>query len=655
MSDRLEELLKRLDEYDNAYYNGEPLVEDDAYDAFKDSVFRRLPPDHPRLDKVGHAVSSQWKKQSHKIPMGSQNKVSTEDTIRDWIRKTLAELGLKEAEWILQHKIDGFSLELCYSEGKLEGGITRGDGNVGENIFDNVCLFRQVPGVLPIQKDIVTRGEGVFTKKDYEIIQKLVEKEAGKKYKNPRNAASGISRRLDGRYSKYIRVISYDINARVEKEIDKIRTLKKLGFVTVETFICKTEEEILTIYRDIRDNQRKNLPYEIDGLVLKLNDINLQEKLGVKRNRPEGQIALKFDSDKIVTTVQDLLLQVGRTGKITPVVILEPVDLMGSTIKKASVHNFSYIVEMGIGKGAEIAVEKKGEIIPQVTEVIMEGNPFALPEFCPSCGGSLEHDGVNIWCHNDVCKERDINRIVYWIQTLDMKGFSEKFVERLWDLGKIRSISDLYSLTADDFIAVEGIGEKTVKAFFKTMKETSSLHLTKFITALGIPTCSKSTAEILVERYGTWEKIASIKPSDLEKISGFAEISAGNVCDGIAEVRDMAEDLLKVIKILEVKKGVLTGMSFCVTGSLTSMGRKEFQKVVVDNGGIAKDSVSEGLTYLVTNSKDSGSAKNKKAAKLGVQIINEDEFLNLIGGYEKKEEKKKEKKEDLTIVSESLF
>ena len=189
MSDRLEELLKRLDEYDNAYYNGEPLIEDDAYDAFKDSIFRRLPPDHPRLDKVGHAVSSQWKKQSHKIAMGSQNKVSTEDTIRDWIRKTLAELGLKEAEWILQHKIDGFSLELCYSEGKLDGGITRGDGNVGENIFDNVCLFRQVPGVLPIHKDIVTRGEGVFTKKDYEIIQKLVEKEAGKKYKNPRNAA----------------------------------------------------------------------------------------------------------------------------------------------------------------------------------------------------------------------------------------------------------------------------------------------------------------------------------------------------------------------------------------------------------------------------------------------------------------------------------
>lgn len=652
MKARIEAWLEKLDGYDNAYYNNQPIIDDAGYDAFKDMVYRNLPPDHPRLNKVGHTVCSQWPKKKHTIAMGSQNKVSSEAAIREWIQKTLSTLGLKSAEWVLQHKIDGFSLELCYSQGKLDSGITRGDGYTGENIYENVLLFRQVPGITPIKNDIVVRGEGVLDKDAYKLIQDAT----GNKYKNARNAASGISRRLDGSHSKYIQVIAYDINAKVSSETDKIGVLKKLGFTTVETFICNSVDEVIAIYKTIRDKQRTKYPYDIDGLVLKLNDINLQEKLGVKNNRPEGQVALKFDSEKVVTTIIGIILQVGRTGKITPVVRLEDVELMGSTIKKASVHNFSYMVEMGIGIGAEIAVQKCGDIIPQVSEVITEGDPFEKPTKCPSCGGPIEDDGVNMWCRNDVCKERDINRIVYWIQTLGMKGFSERFVARLWDMGKIRLTSDLYKLTADDFIAIEGMGEKTIKTFFETIESTSELYLEKFITALGIPTCSTSTAEVLVEKFGSWDKIACITPSDLEKISGFAATSALSVCEGIAEVGSMAKDLLNVVKIKEKKKGVLTGMSFCVTGSLSSMGRKEFQAVVVDNGGLAKDSVSEGLTYLVTNDKDSGSSKNQKAQKLGVKLINEDEFLSLIGGFKKKEApKKSETKESLTLVSEKLF
>lgn len=648
---KIEEWLKKLDAYDDAYYNKQALIDDAGYDSFKDMVYRHLPPNHPRMSKVGHDVCSAWPKKKHTIAMGSQNKVSSEAAIREWVKKVLVELKLTKSEFVLQHKIDGFSFEASYSSGKLESGLTRGDGYIGENILENARLFRQLPGRLPIKDTVVARGEGVLSKKDYEYIQA----DSNNHYKNSRNAASGISRRLDGKYSKYIRIIAYDINAKVKKETDKIAALQKLGFTTVETYICHSVEEILAIYKSIRDTQRDKYPYEIDGLVLKLNDIDLQDRLGVQRNRPEGQVALKFDSEKVVTTVLKLLLQVGRTGKITPVVILEPVDLMGSTIKKASVHNFDHMTEIGIGVGAEVVIEKKGDIIPQVTEVITEGDPFPKPTCCPSCGGPVEDDGVNIWCRNKICKERDINRIVYWIQTLDMKGFSEKFVERLWDLGKVRSVSDLYKLTADDFIAVEGIGEKTVKAFFATMGDTSELLLEKFITALGIPTCSKSTADILVERFGSWDKIACVQPSDLEKISGFAATSARSVCEGIAEVKSMADDLLGVIKIKKKKQGVLTGLSFCVTGSLSSMGRKEFQTLVVENGGVAKDTVSDGLTYLLTNDKASGSSKNTKAKKLGIKIINEDEFISLIGGLKKEEKKTEDKKNDVTIITESLF
>jgi len=652
LNKKIEDYLKKLDEYDNAYHNNESLIDDDAYDAFKEKVFKLLPPDHPRLDKVGHAPVSSWPKKKHVIAMGSQNKVSSESAIKDWVEKVCYELGVSKPEFVLQHKVDGFSLEAVYEGTKLREGVTRGDGVVGEEIYENAKLFRQLPCTIPIPEKVVIRGEGVLTKKDYDLIQ---EKEDNR-YKNSRNAASGISRRYDGKYSKYIRVITYDINAKVKKETDKIEALQKLGFTTVDTFICNSYEEIIAIYKAIRDKHRKSFAYEIDGLVLKLNDISLQDKLGVKNNKPEGQVALKFDSEKGSTTVKGFQLQVGRTGKITPVVILEPVDLMGSTIKKASVHNFSYMLELGIGVEAEVIIEKKGDIIPQVTEVVMEGDPFEKPTKCPSCGGPIEDDGVNMWCRNEVCKERDINRIVYWIQTINMKGFSEKFVARLWDLGKIRSVSDLYKLNVDDFIAVEGIGEKTVKTFFETVKNTSELYLEKFITALGIPTCSTSTAEILVERFKTWDKIISIEPSDLEKIPGFAKTSACSVCEGIAEVRSMAQDLLEVIKIKEKKQGVLTGLSFCVTGSLASMGRKEFQAIVIEYGGIAKDSVSEGLTYLVTN-EDSMSSKMKKAKKLNIAIINEETFLKMIPDMKKevKTASVSVPKEEIKIVTESLF
>jgi DNA ligase (NAD+) len=237
-----------------------------------------------------------------------------------------------------------------------------------------------------------------------------------------------------------------------------------------------------------------------------------------------------------------------------------------------------------------------------------------------------------------------------------MKGFSGKFVEKLWDLGKVKSVSDLYKLKEDDFLAVEGIGEKTVKNFFETLKATSEMFLEKFVKALGIESCSTTTAGILVEQFGTWDRIVSIKPDDLQRLPGFAETSSTTICDGIAEVKDMAEDLLKVIKIKKKKVGPLTGISVCVTGSLQSMGRKEFHDMVVDKGGIAKNSVVEGLTYLLTNDTSSGSAKNTKAKKLGVKVISEKDFFKLLGDSvpEKKEELKVATSK-IKIESEKLF
>lgn len=650
MEKKYEIWLKKLDEYDHAYYNGHEIIDDASYDTFKDVVYKHLPPDHPRLEKVGHSVCSPWPKKKHTILMGSQNKVSTEQEIINWVKKITVDLNLKKPEWILQNKIDGFSLETCYTDGKIYSSLTRGNGFIGDDILDNAKLFRFLPSYIPIKNDVICRGEGVILKEDFIKIQK----ECGDQYKNARNAASGIARRLDGKYSKYIRYITYDINANVIRETDKIDTLKKLGFLTVDTIVCYSIDEIIKYYRLVRDKKRKESPYEIDGLVLKLNDISLQEELGIKKNKPEGQIALKFESDKAATEVIGLIPQVGRTGKITPVGKLEGVDLMGSTITRATLHNYKYVIDMGIGIGAEVVIEKKGDIIPQVTEVIIEGDVFTKPITCPSCCGPIRDDGVNIWCQNKVCKDKNINQIVYWIKVIGMKRFSDRFIERLWDLGKIRTVSDLYKLKVDDFIAVDGIGGKTIQLFFKSIEETSEMSLEKFLTALGIPSFSSSKAKLLVSKYETWENILKLKVSDLEEIEGFAKVSAEAVLNGIAEVRNLAEDLLNVIKIKEKKKGSLTGLSLCVTGSLLTMKRRDFQEIVEENGGIAKNSVSEDLTYLVSN-ENSSSNKMRKALKYGIKIINEEAFLELIGKKLEVEKREKEKQETIVLVSESLF
>lgn len=653
-----EELQKKIDlkhRYDQAYYNGKPLVTDSVYDLFKDSLYRALPPDHPELDKVGHPPSSDWPKERHEIHMGSQNKLSSEEEITDWLKKRMAETGIDNPPMILQHKIDGFSLEIKYKKGRIQAGITRGDGIVGENVTPNVKLFRYMPCILPIDNDVIVRAEGVLYNEDFDAVQD----ETGDRYENPRNAAAGISRRLDGKFCKRIRVIAYDVNAKVELEREKSEILHKLGFEPVTSYVCDSIESVLKVYRWVKDEVRQKLPYKIDGLVLKFDDLKIQDKLGIKRNRPEGQIALKFDPDQAMTINKDIAVQLGRSGKLTPVAVLEPVKLDGSTITRATLHNFSYIEEKFIRPGVEVVIEKKGDIIPQVVEVVDVGDHQELyqrPTKCPSCNSDLEWDGVNLYCISKECRERDVAKMVYWVKTLDMKGFSQRFIEKLWDIGKLRKVSDLYKLQPDDFTSMEGIGEKGVRAFFKTLRDSSEMYLEKFIQALGISGCNSSTAAVLAEKFKDWDTIAQLLPDQIAALPGYAEKKASTICEGISEVREMGYELLEGIRIKEKKRGSLSDMSFCVTGSLESMGREEFKAFVIDNGGSVKSTVSAGLTFLVNNDADSPSSKNQKAKKLGVKVITEEEFLKLAGTAPKsKESDKKDQKPKIEVISESIF
>lgn len=656
---QLQEKIDLLNKWDEAYYsNDAPLVSDEKYDLVKDYVLKNLPPESTELKellkKIGHTPSTGWSKETHIINMGSQLKVSNQTDIRSWWSSTLAKVGEKNAVSVLEEKMDGFSLEVKYKNGKLSSAVTRGDGSFGENITHNARRFRGLPGILPISKDIVVRGEGILFAADFEHIQQLT----GRVYKNPRSAASGISRRYDGTYSEFVRFIAFDINANVETEESKIEVLKKLGFETVPAVKCLDIEEIIIKYEEYKTKIRDTLAYDIDGLVLKVNDLEYQDKLGYLNNKPLGQIALKFSSDQAITKLRDISLQIGRTGKITPVALLEPIELMGSMITKASLHNFAYIEGAFISPEAEVVIEKKGDIIPQVVDLVTAGKGYTKPDVCPSCGKSLYWDTVNLWCKSKKCREKEIARILYWVKVLDIKGYSSSFIDKLWDSGKVRNVHDLYKLKEEDLSSIDGFGAKTIIGFLEAIKENSTMLLEQFIIALGIPTVSTSTAQVLVEKFKTWDAISKVTVSDLEALPGFAKVSAENAVKGIQEIADMASDLLMFITIKEKKKGSLTGLSFCVTGSLNRISRKEFEAFVKENGGTFKSSIASDLSYLVTNTPNSGSGKNAKVAKIneklatdgspGIKIITEDEFFKLAGAEPTKEvvENPKEVKKD---------
>jgi DNA ligase (NAD+) len=650
--DMLSKLKFQVLDHREAYYagrsktsSGEYLWTDEEYDLKEDLLFRNLPPDDPMLSKIGADISSGWKKEAHEIPMGSQDKIHTEEEIFEFCKRASTDKG-----WILEHKIDGFSLACIHEGKKLKSGVTRGNGVIGESITSNVKNFRGMPNLLSFSKSVKSRAEGFISKENFAKIQE----ESGDSYENPRNAAAGISRRFDGKYSRYIQVLFYDVEANVPTELDKLRILEKLEYPVVPYYVCKTPEDIIKIYREYKARKRDALSYEIDGFVIKYNDLEVQRSLGVKKNRPTGQVALKFNAETCTTTLNNIEVSVGRTGKLAPLGILEPVKLMGSTITKATLHNFAEIRRLSVGLGDEVIIKRSGDVIPQIIDVAMSRMTlYPEPTKCPSCGSKLENDSVNLWCRERACRDKVVNRITYWLVKLDIKGFSKKFVEKLYDQEKIKSVGDLYKLTVDDFASIEGIGAKTVKSFFNALKNSSEMLLETFIIALGIPTCSDSSSGMLVSHFKTWDRICSLKPDDIVGIPGYAEKSAVSICEGIAEIKDMATELLEVIT-LRKKKTLLAGISVCVTGELLSMSRNDFKKLVVEQGGVFKSSVTEDLTYLITNDTSSGSSKNEKALKYGVNVITEKDFFKKVLGQDlvvaSKEESEKPK-----IELESLF
>jgi DNA ligase (NAD+) len=626
--ERIDVLAALIRGYQESYYNGESEISDSEFDLLWDEL-KKLAPDHPLLAKVGGGTDG-FPKAKHLIPMGSQEKAANPGEFRAWAKK------IKPESFVVQYKLDGASLELQYEKGKLNTALTRGDGIFGDEITRNALLM---DGVLPeISKTFSggVRGEVVMTHKVWKA------KYSGKA--NCRNAANGIMRRKDGIGCEDLNFISYDAaanndDAYFKTETEKITWLKEQGFKVTETREFSDSEKIITYRNEIAEN-RKNMDVDIDGLVVK--DL-VTDMADLRRARPERQIAFKFDLETAYSILREV--EWSESGATyTPIGIVDPVHIAGTTVQRANLNNPGMIRAMGLLIGSAVTVVKRGEIIPKIeglapagaVETTTKKKEIPFPSKCAACGSSLEDVGTRLYCPNPACPKRLHHRLEKWVSILDIRELGEKLLRQLFDSGRVRSVPDLYSLSEEELAEFERMGELSAAKVIRHIRAKREISLSAFTAGFDFEGVGELIMEKLVSSgFDTLEKLRSATEADLSNVYGLGEITAKTIVRGLTECAGEMDQVLStgIISIASppaAEEVPLKGLSFCFTGELKMMKRNMAEEKVKVLGGSVKSSVVKDLSYLVTNDPDSGSAKNKKARELKVKIIDEEGFFNLL-------------------------
>jgi DNA ligase (NAD+) len=628
---RIAKLVASLRKHKDAYYNGTPLISDAAYDALEDEL-RELDPANDLFKTVGAPVVqvTEWEKARHAIPMGSLNKAVTEDEFRKWATRCdelATQQGLEAISegLFVTEKLDGLSLAVTYEKGVLKDAITRGDGEVGERITPNAARMKGVPKKLKSGVSVTVRGE---------IILKLSDmKKAFPGAANPRNQASGTSKRFDGQGCEHLTVLFYDLEGEEHAtEQKKFARLQALGLST-PSFTATHLAGAIDEHRRYAKSQRARLDYEVDGLVMRANDTHVQAMLGEVGRRPRGAIAFKFASQAKVTRVVDIIWDTGSSGRVSPVAIVEPVALAGATVQRASLANASRVAELDIGIGDEVLVSRRNDVIPYVEEVVVKHGPTAKPpKTCNVCGARLEKTGEYLSCRNTKCRAIIEGRIQNWVDAQGILEWGETLIAQLVEAKLVKEPADLYRLTPEQIAKLDRRGMTIATKVLKNLKAQLPLSLPKFLASLGIENFGAQTAKALVAGgFDSLEKVLGAKAADLAPLSGVGPAKAKAAVEGFAARKAEIQRLLKVGVVPVTKKasGPLAGKSFCFTGAL-SRPRKELEQLVESRGGTLLAGVTQELTYLVMEDPNSGSSKAQKAAKYGTKCIDEKAFLKLV-------------------------
>ena len=656
IENEIKKLRDELNKYSYNYYVlDNPLVSDFEYDTLFKKL-QELESLHPELitpdsptQRVG-GLSTKFEEHKHKYRLYSLDNTYNEDELRKWYERVQKECP-GEVELVCELKIDGLAIALTYQNGLFTTGVTRGDGIVGENITQNLKTVKAVPLRLFKNADVEVRGEIYMPKTSFEKLNAECLENGEKTFANPRNAAAGSLRQLDSTITAKRDLSMFTYTAIIEKSDyipkthwDSLQYIKELGFKTNPNIkLVKNIEGAIEFCEEWK-TKRFDLNYATDGVVIKVNRFDFQNELGFTSRAPKWATAFKFPPEEISTKLLDIEIGVGKTGAVTPVAVLEPVNLAGSVVSRASLHNFDEIERLDIRIGDRVLIKKAAEIIPKVIKVVDSNEHSTLPVYippktCPQCGSKLEfREGeVNLYCNNDNCPSIIKAKLEYFVskEAMDIDFIGPSVISQLYNLNLVKSPVDFYKLKMDDFMKLELVKEKSASNMFTAIQESKTRPFSRFLTALSIRHVGKETAELIVNEFPTIEGLKAASLEALSNIEGIGGKIAQSVYDYFHNPAnlDMIDEFVSLgfefNHNLTEKTDELAGKTFVLTGTLETMTRDEAGEKIKLKGGKTSSSVSKNTSYVVAGANPG--SKLDKAEKLGVIILNEDEFLKLIG------------------------
>lgn len=678
MKEKYEKLRKEIEKHNNLYYNEDnPIISDMEYDKLIREL-RDLEESNPDLkveyeiknskvgsgseksenenvsptEKIGGIASEKFSKVRHRVPMLSLSNTYNISEIEDFDKRVKKIIDVKKKiDYVLELKLDGLSISLIYENGVLKQGITRGDGQIGEDVTENIMEIESIPKKLKEPISLEVRGEVILPISEFSRINQEREDEGEDVFANPRNAAAGTIRQLDKSIVKERKLdcyLYYLVNAEeygMKTHKESIEYIEKLGFKTTKIFELYNDFGKLEKAIDVWRTKREKLDYETDGLVIKVNEFEHYDELGYTTKSPRWAIAYKFPAEQVKTKLYDVTFQVGRTGVVTPVAELEAVNLSGSVVKRASLHNFDEIRRKEIKIGDNVIIEKAAEIIPQVVNVVFEDRKgdekdIEVPTNCPICDSELvkEEGQVALKCLNPQCPEKVKREIAYFVSrdAMNITGLGEKIVEKFIELGKIKTVVDIYSLKdyAEELENLEKMGKKSVENLINSIEESKKQGFSKVLYALGIPFVGKFNANLLTKNYNSIELLKEKSVEDLLEIKGIGDKVAVAVHTYLNDENNWAKIVaLKEIGLQfeaeeteekEIEDNPIKGKSFLATGKLEKYKRNDIKDIILAKGGNYLSGVTKKLDYLIAGEK--AGSKLSKAEELGVRVLTEEEF-----------------------------
>jgi len=659
-----EELRDKIRHHEYLYFvQDAPEISDAKFDQLVERLKQieaaypdLVTPDSPTR-RVGGTPREGFASVRHARPMLSLDNAFSYDALRDWDRRVRQGTGRENIEYIAEHKFDGLSISLQYEDGALARGVTRGDGTTGEDVTPNVRTVRSVPlsvdeavaKKLKLPESFEVRGEILMTRKAFDALNRQQEQIGGKIFVNARNSAAGSIRVLDPsttaqrKLDFFAYFLYVDGKAPFARHSDSLEVLKKLHFrASSDWKLCAGIEEVIQ-YCESWDTKREELAYEIDGVVIKVNSTGLQNELGFTSKAPRWAIAFKYPARQETTVVNDILVNVGRTGKLTPVAMLQPVQVGGVTVSRSTLHNMDEVDRLGVQIGDTVLIERAGEVIPHVLKVMKKGKdrrPFVMPKKCPECGSTIHkvEGEVDYRCVNAACPAKRKESLLHFAgrHAMDIDGLGEKIVDQLVEKGVVKDVADLYSLELEQVAELERMAEKSAQNLLHEIAASKKQPLSRVIYALGIPFVGERTGQLLAAQYGSLEDLADAKAEELENVPEVGPKVSSGIVEFFSEPANR-----KLIKKLreagvrptaekrEVKSDKLAGKSFVFTGGLERRSREEAAELVQQHGGKISGSVSKKTDYVVVGIEPG--SKYDKAKDLGVAILDEAGFEKLLG------------------------